>query len=305
MNIKKYNLLILIFIAGFILSCKTTKTRAIKNEFKPLQNSLLWKIESKESQYPSYIFGTIHLIDSSDYFLPPRFQKTFNECKNVVFEIDMKNMNDPAMLMNLLPKILMRGDTSLEDLLSQKDYSILQKNFKKSGIPLFLFQKVKPLFLTVFAEGDIVPGSIQNKKYMSYEMEIMEMAKKQNKSTGGLETMEFQIGVLDSIPYKEQAKMLMESINSKETGGNQLKELIDLYKQQNINALHQSIKSDDISVYEKILLNNRNRNWIPVIIDYISHEPTFFAVGAGHLGGKDGVINLLRKKGYKVTAVLN
>ncbi|HEB62642.1 MAG TPA: TraB/GumN family protein [Bacteroidetes bacterium] len=305
MNIKKYNLLILILITGFILSCKTIKTEVAENEFKPLQNSLLWKIESDEFQHPSYIFGTIHIIDSAEYFLPSGFQKAFDKTENVVFEIDMKKMNDPATLMNLLPKIMMRGDTSLKDLLSKEDYSVLQENFKKSGIPLFLFEKVKPLFLTMFTEGDIAPGSIQSGKYKSYEMEIMDMAKEQNKSTGGLETIEYQVSVLDSIPYKEQAKMLMESINAGEEGKSQMKELVDQYKQQNINALHQSIKSDDISRYEKILLNNRNQNWIPVIKKYMSKKPTFFAVGAGHLGGKDGVINLLRKKGFKVTPVMD
>lgn len=305
MNIKKYNLLILILITGFVLSCKTTKPKVAENEFQPLQNSLLWKIESDEFQYPSYIFGTIHIIDSAEYFLPAGFRKAFDETENVVFEIDMKKMNDPATLMNLLPKIMMRGDTSLKDLLSMEDYSILQEKFKKAGIPLFLFEKVKPLFLTMFTDGDLAPGDIQSGKYKSYEMEIMDMAKEQNKSIGGLETIEYQVSVLDSIPYKEQAKMLMGSINAGEEGKSQMKKLIAQYKQQNINALHQSIESDEISRYEKILLNNRNKNWIPVIKQYMSESPTFFAVGAGHLGGKDGVINLLRKNGFKVTPVMH
>ena len=304
MNIKNYKLLLLILISGFIFSCKTAESNIAKNNNPTLPNSLLWKIESKDIPNASYIFGTIHIINSADYFLPAGFEKAFNDSKQIVFEIDMKKMNDPAAMMKLLPKIMMLGDTSIKDLLSKEDYNILQNHFKKSGIPLFLFEKIKPLFLSMFTDDDIIPGDFQNGKYKSYEMEIMEMAKSQNKSIGGLETMEYQIGILDSIPYKEQAKMLMKGINTAKEGSSQMKDLIDMYKKQNINALYKSIASDDISKYEKILLNNRNRNWIPVMKEYMRKSPTLFAVGAGHLGGIDGVIRLLRKKGYKVTAIM-
>jgi uncharacterized protein YbaP (TraB family) len=303
MNIKKYNFLILILITGFVISCKTTKTEVAGDGFKPLQNSLLWKIESDNIPGPSYIFGTIHIISSEKYFLPEKFYETFDNTDNVVFEIDMNKMNDPSTLMQLLPKIMMRGDTSLKDLLSKEDYLKLQGKFKTSGLPIFLFEKIKPLFLTILTEEGVEPGSIQSGKYKSYEMEIMKMAEEKHKTVGALETMEFKIVILESIPYKEQAKMLMENINSSDKDNSQLKELVEIYRQQNINSLHQSIKTDEISRYEKILLNNRNQNWIPVMIQYMKQNPTFFAVGAGHLGGENGVINLLRKKRYKVSPV--
>ena len=303
MNIKKYNLLILILITGFVLSCKTTKTEVAENEFIPLQNSLLWKIESDGLPYSSYLFGTIHIINQKDYFLPSGFEKAFKKVNNLTFEIDMNELNNPATILSIMPKIMMKGDTSIKDLISDEDYNLLKQHFKKNGIPLFLFEKVKPMFLSMFAEVDINQNSLQSGEYKSYEMELMEKAKEYNKSVSGLETINYQISIFDSIPYIEQAKMLMEGIKTVEEDNSQLDELVEIYKRQDLNAMQQSIQSDDISKYEKILVWNRNNNWIPVMDSMMKKQPVLFSVGAGHLGGKEGVINLLRKRGYRVTAV--
>ncbi len=97
--------------------------------------------------------------------------------------------------------------------------------------------------------------------------------------------------------------MLMDGIKTVKSDTTQLDQLVKIYKQQDINAMQQSIKSDDISKYEKLLLQNRNKNWIPVMDSMMKKQPVLFLVGAGHLVGKDGVINLLREKGYRVSAV--
>lgn len=301
---KNYKIVLLFLIVSFIFSCKVSKNETIQEiGAEKIENALLWKIEGKDLKQPSYLFGTIHLIKAESYFLPDGFNDAFECSKNIVFEIDMKKMNDPAEMMNLLPKIMMRGDTSLKDLLTDEEYNIVGEHLKKSGLPIFLFEKMKPLFLTMMGDSDFNAMSLQNGDYKSYEMEFSEMAENKGKKISGLETIDYQIGVLDAIPYKDQADILMKSITSVDEDSSELDQMVELYKQQNINALHNSIQSDDISKYEDILLNNRNNNWIPLMSELMSQDITFFAVGAGHLGGKDGVINLLRKNGYELTPV--
>lgn len=133
------------------------------------------------------------------------------------------------------------------------------------------------------------------------------MAQDQEKAVDGLETAEFQMSLFDSIPYDVQAQMLMASIESDETDSesNQLEEMVKMYKDQDIQGMQRMVKGDTggISEYEELLLLRRNRNWIPVMEDMMANNPTFFAVGAGHLGGEEGVIALLRKAGYKVEPV--
>lgn len=82
--------------------------------------------------------------------------------------------------------------------------------------------------------------------------------------------------------------------------------MLELYRNQDINAMHSMIGDDRSGMggYEDILLNNRNRNWIPVMGRMMREQPTLFAVGAGHLGGESGVVALLRKEGYKVEVAL-
>jgi len=133
------------------------------------------------------------------------------------------------------------------------------------------------------------------------------MAQDQEKAVDGLETAEFQMSLFDSIPYDAQAQMLMATIQSdeKDSESNQLEEMVKMYKDQDIQGMQRMVKGDEggISEYEELLLLRRNRNWIPIMEDMMANNPTFFAVGAGHLGGEEGVIALLRKAGYKVAPI--
>ena len=79
-----------------------------------------------------------------------------------------------------------------------------------------------------------------------------------------------------------------------------------MYKSQDIEAMSRMLGSSDetdLAKYESMLITTRNSNWIPIMKKMMQEKVTFFAVGAGHLGGEKGVVNLLRKAGYKVTAL--
>jgi uncharacterized protein YbaP (TraB family) len=140
---------------------------------------------------------------------------------------------------------------------------------------------------------------------LSYEFELNKLAKQQGKSTAGLETVEYQLSAIDSIPYEEQAQMLVETIRESDKGADQLALMIDMYTNQRIDDMYTEVGTDsgNSADFEKILLTNRNKNWIPVMSGMMKEGPTLFAVGAGHLGGPNGVIRLLRQKGYKLSPV--
>ncbi len=294
----KHSFSILVIFTVLLFSCKTTKTVKHDNT-----NALLWKIESKKLTHPSYLFGTIHLIDSANYFMPNGLDNAIDASKEVVFEIDMNEMEDPSMVFSILPKIMMKNDTSLKDLLTEKDYEIVEEKLSSKGLPIFMFEKIKPMFLMVITEMDLQPNALKTGAYLSYETEISKLAKEKNISIAGLETIDYQISVFDSIPYKAQAEMLVKSM-SKDDDSSELDHMIELYKNQNIQEMYKMINTEETtSKYEKYLLTNRNKNWIPIIEDKVAKQPTLFAVGAGHLAGKNGVINLLRDKGYSLTPV--
>lgn len=271
-----------------------------------LEKSLLWKIEGKELKKPSFLFGTIHMIPAEDYFIPNGLLQSIDQVNTVFFEIDLNQINDISALMGIMDRVLMQNDTSLSDLLKPEEFSVIEKYFEEKGLPLTMFERMKPLFLSALVGVDGNPFALNEGSSKSYEIEIAELAKAKNLKIQGLESMDFQISIFDSIPYMVQAKMLMSSISSSDQNVGEMKKMIEHYKQQNLNALNQSITNEDQQFlpYMDMMLYNRNKNWIPIIIENIQKAPCLFAVGAGHLPGEQGIIQLLRKKGYKVKAVM-
>lgn len=300
-----YNLLIASVIAVLFSSCGASKEAAMENDgYQPLENSLLWKIEGNNISAPSYLYGTIHMIDSKDYFLPRGTMSAIDASDQMVFEIDMNEMNDMGSIMELMSKAFMKDGKTLSDLLSEDDYKLVKAHFEKMGLPLMMLERIKPAFLTVFAY-DIDPSGMQNGSIKSYEMEFFELAKNTNKPVSGLETLEFQMGVFDAIPYEDQATMLVDAIKAGNADNDDFKMMVDMYKNQLINDMVTMIADDDAmgGENEDVLLTGRNKNWIPVMANLMSTQRVFFAVGAAHLAGETGVIHLLREQGYKLTPI--
>jgi uncharacterized protein YbaP (TraB family) len=269
------------------------------------ENGLLWSITGNGLEQPSYLYGTIHMIDSDDFFWPNGTLEAFSATERVVFEIDMDMMNDMSAQFSMLMGVMMADGTTLGELLSEEDYAFVKKEFDELGLPMFLLERMKPMFLTIFAGGDFSPEQFTGGNIKSYEMEFMAMAEEQSKETGGLESVEFQMSIFDSIPYKAQADMLVESLRSSDNGEYQLKEMVELYKKQDLNGLNDMLNSEGETLmeYDHIILEGRNRAWIPVMDEMMKEKPTFFAVGAGHLAGETGVIHLLRAEGYQLRPI--
>jgi uncharacterized protein len=274
----------------------------------PTEKSLIWEISGKGLKKNSYLYGTIHLIERKDFFMNKPVKDAFKSADHVAFEIDMEEMNNIFAMIPLLMQSFMKKDTTLRDLLNAEDYKLVEGHFSKLGLPMFMLNRIKPMFLSSM-DPDMLEKAQGNGKpeesMTSYEAEFLEMAQADEKEVSGLETAAFQMSMFDSIPYRVQAQMLVDNIK----GGNQnssddFKKMIELYKQQDIQSLYSLIdETDSMNPYNALLLDNRNKKWIPVMEKMMAAQPTFFAVGAGHLGGELGVIALLRKAGYLVKAL--
>ncbi|MBK8722725.1 MAG: TraB/GumN family protein [Saprospiraceae bacterium] len=276
------------------------------NGQQKIENALLWKIEDpKNKEIKSYLFGTIHLIGKNDFILRDEVKTALDNCKSTIFELNMDDMNDMSKMMGIMMKANMNGDSTLKDLISKEDYNLVNDFFSKEGIPLVMFEKMKPMFISSLIMGPM--SGNEKEEMVSYEMELLKIAKEKQKKIDGLETFEYQLGIFDIIPYSLQAKLLVEAVKSSKdtTSDNQLVDMIAAYKNQDLQKLQVLMNSDtkELGDYTKLLLDDRNKNWVPIIKTKIA-EPTFFAVGAGHLAGENGVISLLRKAGLKVTPVI-
>jgi len=297
-----------LFLATFILGaigCKPAEKAVAytPENIVPTEKSLAWKISGKGLKKPSYLYGTIHMIPKDEFELPGSIRESLDNVRRVTFEIDMKQMTNLVSQMGLITKSFMAGGKTLKDLLNAEDYALVKAKMAEKGLPGGMFERIKPMFLsTLFSSEEENPAS--GGGITSVEMELYKMSKNRKLESAGLETAAYQMSVFDSIPYAVQAKMLVDglrSVDTTDTSESQLDEMLRLYREQDIAAMQTMIGEDSsMGQYEDILLKKRNQNWIPVMSRMMAEKPTLFAVGAGHLGGANGVVALLRREGYRV-----
>lgn len=268
-------------------------------------NTLLWKISGNGLKKPSYLFGTIHMLCKDDAILSDSLKNIISKVNEVYFEVDLDNMFE---MLGVLGKMKMRGDTTLQDLLSEADYEKVKDYFESKGsmLPFSMLETYKPML----AASTLQQGGLPCENTAMMEQEIMQEAKHYNKPIRGLESMGYQASVLDSIPYKLQAEQLVSYIDNAIKGGaedKEFSEMMDAYKNQDLKKLEEMLLKSDPSIanYTDILLYNRNRNWVDKLKGLLPEKSLLIAVGAGHLPGKEGCIDLLRKAGFKVTPVRN
>ncbi|RCT54415.1 TraB/GumN family protein [Winogradskyella sp. KYW1333] len=278
-----------------VIAITTTTTSLLAQK---LENSTLWKIEGSGLNKASYLFGTIHI--TCDATLENDVIKALDETKQIVLEIDM---DDPDMQDKMMKGMYMKDGKTLKSIVNDEDYQAIDSLFiSKMGISVKMIENVKPFFLTSMLYPKFIDCPME-----SFEAELMKVAKEQNEEIFGLETIDDQINVFEVIPYENQVKDLVRTAkdNMAYDKANFAK-LLSIYKDENITDMLNIMNDDNyssVAEYQDELLDNRNINWIPKIKEYAEKQATFFGVGAGHLAGENGVINLLRQAGYTVTAV--
>lgn len=271
----------------------------LANAGRAQENALLWKISGKGLTHPSYLFGTVHMICPQDFFLTPAAKSAFAEAKTVYMEVDLA---DASMSMKLLELVQLGEGRTLSSFFDSSDYALVQQFVHDSlQMDIHFLERFKPIMLYSLLTSKILPCA----KEQAYEMEFVQMAKEEKKVVKGLETAEYQVSIFDSIPAKEQSAMIMDIVRNYDSQKTDFNHLIQVYKSQNIDSLYKMVEeSPDTKINQDLLLFSRNRKWVPLIDNATHLGSCFIAVGAGHLGGPQGLIALLRKRGFTVKPVL-
>ncbi len=261
-------------------------------------NSVLYKISGNGLKAPSYLFGTMHM--TCDATIDAATRKALEETKQLYLELDM---DDPAMQTTMMGGMMMKDGKTISSMVSEADFKQLDKVMtEKVGMSAMMLNMMKPFMLSAMLIPSLLDCPMQ-----SFEGELMKITHEQGEQVFGLETVEAQMAVFDAIPYQVQVDELMKGVrdgfvNDKK----ELARMMEVYKTKNLDAMMKLMSESDNKLnsgFSEELLSKRNRNWIPVIEQTAKATPTFFGVGAAHLGGDQGVIKLLRQKGYKVEAV--
>jgi uncharacterized protein YbaP (TraB family) len=283
----------------FFLSLLVIITALTVHAQSALQKTLLWQITGPGIKAPSYLYGTIHLMCPQDIVVSTVLRAKFYSTKQLYLELDM---DDPTVMAKTMSQMNMKNDTTLQQLLPAAQYDSVAAAFKQlTKLPLEMMQGMKPELL----ETVIYPSLLGCDGAEAWEQKFAKMAKANNMEIKGLEQVEDQLKIFDEIPYALQAKEFAETVLNIDSVKKGFNDMLNMYRQKDLEGLNKiSDDSDEtFAGYGDLLLKNRNQKWIPEIIEQAKLKPTFFAVGAAHLGNNIGVINLLRQQGYIVTPV--
>lgn len=264
-------------------------------------NTLLWQVSGKGLAKPSYLFGTFHLLCKDDIHFSDQLKKAMKASDKIYMEMDM---DDPSIMLSGMMYMNMKDGKKLEDLYTPEEYKRLQNYFSDTlKMPLMLLQSAKPYFLVAL----LYPRMMDCPAPSGVEEELVKIAKEDKKEIKGLETMQFQASVFDSIPYEWQAKELLKNIDSFTVYKKEFATMLSFYKNQEMDSIKNMLGKSEFGSdkYDDLLLNNRNKNWVNQLNDIMKKESVFVAVGAGHLVGEKGLISLLKKEGYKVEPLVN
>ena len=260
---------------------------------------LLWKISGNGVKQDSYLYGTIHVMPKEKFSISSKIQEAINSSSNMAMEVDL-DMDLKTKIRVAQEMILPNGKT-LRNYLSTEEFNRLNAycldtlKIKKSKLKKYY--RLKPFFFSSVITQE------QMGETSSYEMEFMKIAKKRKMTMIGLESIEFQMQTINKITVEDQAKMLMQEFGSNPT--EQFDDMLNLYLKEDLEGLYKVVseESNAIPEFNYNFLEVRNKNWIPVIEKNIASQSYFIAVGAAHLPGENGVIQLLRSKGYSVEPI--
>ncbi|MBE2290113.1 MAG: TraB/GumN family protein [Chitinophagaceae bacterium] len=264
------------------------------------EKALLWEITGKGLKKPSYIFGTIHLICKPDYVWSEKMTRAFDATDKICLEMDLDDMN---VMMEVSTGLMDNTGKKLSSYFCKSDYARLKAYMKDSaGMDISMFEMMKPVAIQTM----MVTKSTSCDDAASYEDSLMKTAKSQGKELLGLESAKEQLAALESIPVDSVIEGIMDVVNGKDSGEGEAeyRKLVAAYRDQDIALMQKLIvESDGLGGNAKTLVDDRNAKWIPLMGTMMKDNSVFFAVGAGHLAGKNGVISLLRAGGYTVKAV--
>lgn len=270
---------------------------------------LLWKISGNGLASPSYIMGTHHLAPLSIKDSIQGLQAALDHTQQVYGELKMSDMQNPATIAMLRKYMVTETDTTFKSLYTDKEYELIN-NCAKENLMFDISQmpKVKPAFLSnnllVILYMKHVGGFNPQEQLDSF---FQTQAATHKKKVEGLETMDFQMDLLyNKTSLKRQAEMLLCMINNIDANIALTKKLTEAYMKQDLNGM-EKISDDDtcsMNLEEKAaMIDHRNQNWVAQLPAIMKAAPTFIAVGALHLTGENGVLNLLRQQGYTVEPV--
>ena len=276
----------------FIVNVGTSQETGSKNT--------LWRVSSGENSV--YLLGSLHLLKRENYPLNASIEKAFNDTQTLVLEVDMKSMTDPATQQMMLSKSMLPQGDSLDKRISKETYELAREKTKELGLDISALRQLKPWFFAMTLTV-VKLKTLGFNPQDGLDMYLFSRAKESGKQILGLETFKQQLEMLDTLSTVNQDRLLCQTFKDLDILENKMDIILKAWSTGDIKALESTmLKSfkEYTVLFEKLIIE-RNKNWVKKIESFLKNKNNYMVVvGAAHLAGEQGVVELLKKKGYSV-----
>ena len=269
----------------------------------PEPRALLWKVSDADNSV--YLLGSFHALKPDDYPLPATVQAAFADAERLAFEVPPGEMESPQLMQQLLKAGRLPAGQRLSGVLPPATLARLKAYCRRKGIDVANLDAFAPWFVSLsLLSGELVQQGFDSK--LGLDRHLMTQAADAGKPTSGLETAAHQIGILSGMPLAAQREMLDEFLDDARDGGGNLDALHASWRRGDEKAIEAEMVNDLAARYADLYRRinvERNQAWLPQVrgmLDRAGTDDTLVVVGALHLVGRDGLVQQLRAKGYRV-----
>jgi uncharacterized protein YbaP (TraB family) len=262
--------------------------------------SFLWKATGPQGVV--YLVGSVHMLSKDYYPLSPALETAFKDSDLLVEEADLGEMLSPDSQFKMLSQGMLPENQSLQRVLSPTTYALVSKRVADLGMPIEVLQRFKPWFLAL----TIMSLSWQSSGLdpeLGLDKHFYDLALAEGKPVQGFETAAYQISRFDEMTMEQQDHLLSDSITDLDAEQSNVTKLADAWRigdEPTVERIVLQGLNDDPQMYQRLLVD-RNRNWLPTIEAFFNRKGrTFVVVGAAHLVGPDGLLAILKSKGYSI-----
>ncbi len=278
-----------VFVCLFLLSFSQAKA-----------DTSVWSVRSGDNVI--YLGGTVHLLRPADYPLPGEFEEAYQASSELYFETDIASMSDLSVQAQMLQQLTYGDDKSLSSILSDEAYAALSIYTATAGLPIAMLNKFKPgllistLQILVFQSMGFTPQGV--------DAFFHTRAVGDGKAEGQLETVQEQIGFIAAMGEGNESEFILLSLKDLAETGDVMEGMIGAWRSGDAEGLSElfveDMKVEAPALYDTLLLQ-RNLKWVPQIDSMLQDADTeFVLVGAAHIVGENGLLDLLSQKGYEI-----
>jgi uncharacterized protein len=262
--------------------------------------NFLWK--ATKGSGTLYLVGSVHLLTKDYYPLNPALDAAFKDSSLLVEEIDLGEMMATENQMQMLMSGMLPAGQTLDKVVSPATMAAVAKRVEALGLPLEPLKRFKPWMLSLTLLG-MEWQKAGFEAELGLDKHFYDRARAEKKPVQGLETVAFQISRFDEMTMEEQDRLLTETLNELDTQKSAVTDLADAWRAGDAQAVEKIVLLDlksDLRLYDRMLVS-RNRDWLPKL-EAIAAKGTraFVVVGAAHVVGPDGLVAMLKARGYTV-----